>query len=101
MTHDSPTLLPSDFIPTYLEYPSRRDENKRGSFALSLFDSEENYNNMLEFLSPKARKKFVGIAIGKTNELFGMSEQPDSKGHINYFLYDAYNKNPVSDFKKV
>lgn len=91
------------FLPTFLERNKRSffgDGFSKSNYSMSLFTSLEaihlKFNSVSIFW-----KKHKGLAQGTTSIERGISLKASADGHIDYFLYDAYNNNPCSDFKVI
>lgn len=88
-------LTYKDFLPTNVEHPERENFNTLSSFSVSLFSNR----NSLDSLRQRPTFKSFYVALGKTDINKGVCSIADSKGHINYYLYDYEYNSPCSDFE--
>lgn len=66
-------------------------------YGLSLFTSLDMAKNKFQS-SPKFKKLFPCIAVGKTCREKGVAHKDDDC-HVSYYLYDYENNNPFVDFE--
>lgn len=110
---DSP-LTTNDFLPSIMEYnnfamPTYEKQNLKKNneqFSMSCFDTKEHLNSYIESVT-SLREDFHNnnwyIMKGCINKNKGFADKPQESGskigHINYYLYDPVNKNPIDDFE--
>jgi len=89
-----------DFLPTYIEIPSRAKKWKRlgrGVFGVSLFDNLEDLKEKINYY-PELKKKIKSYSKGFCTKSKGICTQQSGKSHACYFLYDYLRNNPYVDF---
>ena len=102
------------FLPTIMEIngntmPPFEKQNRKtnlGLFSVSVYDSLEHimlyFSSITSMREPLERGEYC-LAKGKVHNKKGFgdkaSESGDKIGHINYYLYDPINNNPVNDFE--
>jgi hypothetical protein len=105
LKHDH--ICKEDFVPSWVpEYAKRNaffnSKSQQGiksvSFSLSLFVTPEAFEENLRTCPIEFSNKFIGYGIGPTSPDFGIASSPNTKGHIDYYLFDYVGNNPYSSF---
>lgn len=86
-----------DFLPTFLS-TNKYQSGDVGSYGMSVYSSEEHIINAVKTIRP-LQKKYHSLAKGVINNARECYDDETPKGHINCFLFDPINNNPVLDFQ--
>lgn len=88
-------LNSDNFVPKFLFTPALTF----GKCSMSVFTDLEKLKNVVNSSKNVLMQRITGYAFGSTNSEKGVWTAPNSKSHIDYFLFDWENNNPSGDFE--